>query len=564
MSVWTPRYPKWRLRHEGAYTSLLDVLLEIRGLAPADVANTPDVLHDPLLMRDMDRAVETIRGAVDGGRRIVVHGDYDVDGVTSTALMLDYLERLGADALPVLPHRTRDGYGLKPAGVERAVELGAGLIVAVDNGISAFDAVAEAARAGVDVVIVDHHLPHEKLPEAAAVVDPNRPDCPYPFKGLAAVGLVFKLVQAASDGTMESAERRRYLNGLLDLVALGTVADVAPMIGENRFLTRHGLRVLARGDRPGPAALRQVAKAGGREVDATAIGYILGPRLNSAGRLASADLALELLRTADRQEAVSLAEELDGLNRRRRDLQDAGVEAAFEQVESAGLAERKIVVVRGDDWHLGVIGLIAGRLAEAFGRPAAVCSGARRDGLLVGSARTAAGYDIGEAIFRAAEYLDGYGGHAAAAGFQLEEGRFEAFRGQLEADAERSLSDEDLEAELVIDAELEASDVALDTVERLAELAPFGAANEAPRFMARNCRVESVRTVGRESEHLKLRLDAGRGVADAVWWREGARAADLQPGDRLDAAFVLEANHWNGRTRLQLRLDDLRLATPAS
>jgi len=560
VSSLTPRCGKWHLRHDGDYESLAEVLLANRALAPDDISNSPDLLHDPFGMHDMGEAVERIGRALDGGEKIVVFGDYDVDGVTSTAVLLDFLRGRGSEVEALLPDRFRDGYGLRPEAVDRAIERDARLIVTVDNGISAFEAVDRARQAAIDVVVVDHHRPLERLPDAVAVIDPNRADCPYPFKGLAAVGLAFKLVQAMSLERVPAAERRPYLNGLLDLVALGTVADMAPMVGENRLLTRHGLQVLARGARPGLKALLGVAGAGDKPVDATTIGFQLAPRLNSAGRIGSADLALDLLMTSEPAAAVGLAAELDALNRRRRELQDEGLAVAEAQVEREGLAENRILVVHGDSWHLGVVGLIAGRLAETHRRPTVALTAGRGDGTYVGSARTAGDYDIGAAIFRCADHLVQFGGHAAAAGLTVTAENLPALLAQLTADADQLLPATPPEPELEIDLVLLPADISLGTVTALGRLAPFGTGNEAPIFMARDCRVNRVRAIGRDGSHLKLELTSGGVSHDAVWWREGDRAAQISVGDRLDAAFSLESNTWNGRTRAQLRLEDLRSA----
>ena len=523
-------------------------------------------------MKDMDRLTERIVTAVRSGERIVVFGDYDVDGVTSTAVLMDLLERVGADVVSILPDRHQDGYGMKPPGVRRAIEAGARLIVTADNGISSFEAVEAANAAGIDVLVTDHHQPQERLPDALAVVNPNRPDCGYAFKGLAAVGVAFKVVQALSQTLVEASERRAYLNSLLDLVALGTVADVAPMLGENRLLTRRGMQILDRTQRPGLQALKAVAGADTRPVDTTAIGYFLGPRINSAGRLASADLALDLLRTSEANEAARLAERLNALNRQRRELELAGVKHAVEQVESMGLGQNRILVVKGESWHLGVVGLIAGRLAEQYGRPGIACTEVRGDGSFTGSARSAAGYNMAEGIFRCADLLTEYGGHADAAGFTGPLGHYEAFKARLEADAADRVLDEDLRTRLELDATLQPMEISLETVSALSALAPFGRGNEAPLFMVQDCTIERAIAIGKGA-HLKMNLDTGSSAArpdgsarsspricDAVWWGKGELAGRLRRGDRVDVACALEANTWNGRTQVQLVLEDMRPA----
>ena len=553
------RYPIWYLRHTGDYDTLVDVILANRSLSSDDLSDSPDTLQDPFLMRDMDRAVARILKAIRNRERIVVFGDYDVDGVTSTAVLLDFLDRVGADATFLIPERFRDGYGMKPPGVRRALEKGARLIITADNGISSFEAVDEANRAGVDVVVVDHHHPQEKLPEALAMVNPNRADCAYPFKGLAAVGVAFKVVQALSPEFLPAEERRRYLNSLLDLVALGTVSDVAPMVGENRLLVRRGMQVLGQTERPGLLALKEVAGSADRPADTTAIGFFLGPRLNSAGRLASAALALNLLRTKDTGEAAQLAAQLNALNTQRQDLQGTGLIEAEQQVVSEGLDTHRILIVQGDEWHLGVVGLIAGRLSEKYWRPALVCTDYRKNGIYTGSARSAGGYNIVEAIFRCADLLTEYGGHADAAGFSVPAENYDAFRTRMIDDANRLLPEENLTPRLELDAVLQPCDISLETVSALSRLAPFGSGNEAPLFMATDCRIEKAHAVG-QGAHLKLSLNTGERVCDAIWWRHGERVYELFPGDRVDVAFALEANTWNGRTKAQLVLEDMRPA----
>lgn len=554
------RYPTWRLTHAGPYDSLVGVLLANRRLGGDDVSDSPEILHDPELMRDLPRAAQRLEEAVRGGERIVVFGDYDVDGVTSTALVTDFLGRTGADVRPLLPHRMRDGYGLKAGAVERILAEEPDLVVTADNGVGAHEAIAVLGRAGADVVVIDHHHPPERLPDAVAVIDPNRADCPYPFKGLAAVGVAFKLLQALSAAFLDGDERRRYLNDLLDLVALGTVADVAPMVGENRLLTRRGLAILATTARPGLAALKAVAGVDGSQLDETAVSFFLGPRLNSAGRLADAGLAYSLLATTSHGEAGRLAAELDELNARRRQLQELGSEEALEQVVDGGMADQPILVVRGESWHLGVVGLIASRLAEAHHRPAAACTAVRGDGTLTGSARSVGGYHLAEGIGRCAELLTDCGGHSEAAGFSLEADRFEAFRERLVADGRERIAAEDLVPRLDLDCALEPRHLDLEVAHQVAALAPFGAGNPAPRFLIPGCQVIRVRTVGQEGAHLKLRLRRDDRFVDALWWRRGEAASLLSPGDRVDVASTLESNTWNGRTHLQLVVEDLRPA----
>ena len=550
------RYPIWHIRHQGTYESIPDVYLSNRNLTSHQIDNSADHLHDPYLMHDMERGVSRIEKAIRAGERITVFGDYDVDGVTSTALLLDFLDTVSANAQPLLPDRYKDGYGMKASTVETAISDGARLIVTADNGISAFDAIEKAQGVGVDVVVIDHHQPQDRLPVAHAIIDPNRPDCEYPFKGLAAVGVCFKVIQALSERFMEGEERRRYLNGILEFVALGTVADMAPMMGENRILTRRGMQGLEKSERPGIRALKSISSTKGK-IDSTSIGFFLGPRINSAGRIENANVALDLLRATNPLDAARLAEQLNALNLQRQELQQAGIEEAEHQVIEHGLADHRMILVKGDDWHLGVIGLIAGRLKERYNQPVIAISGAKQD-TLVGSARSAGGYNIVEGIFRAATHLTEYGGHADAAGFSLLPQNFEAFRDQIIADAGEHLSETDLTPRLDLDLTLRPEDISLKTVEDLDAFSPFGPQNEAPRFAAVQCRLDKIDTVGQDAAHLKMQIQTGKTRCEAIWWREGELVYELSRGDIVDLAFTLEARTWNGRTSLQMVLKDMK------
>lgn len=552
------RFPVWSIRHEGPYDSLADVFLANRSLSETDVTNSPDHLHEPQLMVDLPKAVDRIEKAVRSKEPIVVFGDYDVDGVTSAALMLDFLDHVEAEASSVLPDRYRDGYGMKVEGVRRAIDKGAKLIVTTDNGISAFEAIAEAQGSGVDVVVIDHHQPQDTLPDAHAIVNPSRRDCPYPFKGLAAVGVVFKVVQALSERFLEGVDRRRYLNEVLAYFALGTVADMMPMIGENRLLTRRGIQVLDQTNHAGLRALKAVAGGKGKPVDATTIAFFLGPRINSAGRLASAHLALDLLRCRQPVEATRLAEELNELNSQRQVLQSEGVAEAERRVEDEGLDGNRIIVVHGEEWHLGVIGLIAGRLRERFHRPAIATSGARSDAY-VGSARSAGGYNIVEGIFRCADLLSEFGGHADAAGFSLSPDNYDAFRERITNDADSHLNDSDLVPQLEVDVELQPTDLTLQTVETLSTFEPFGPKNEPPRFSLSHCKLSRIDAVG-QGAHLKMQVQVGSQSCEAIWWRQGELVYELNRGEVVDLAFGLEHNAWNGRSKLQMVIEDMRPA----
>ncbi len=549
-------YPVWNVHHSQPYNSLVDALLTVRSLDQAELDVGPEVMHDPANLHDMDRAVERIVRAIRQREKIVVYGDYDVDGVSSTAVMLDFLDAVGADGSYILPDRHVDGYGLKTPGVERAIGMGATLIITVDNGISAFDALELARERGVDVVVVDHHQQLDHLPDALAIVNPNRRDCPYPFKELAGVGVTFKLVQALSSEFFSPEERRRYLNSLLDLVVLGTVADVMPVLGENRVLVQRGLQILNSTPRPGLRQLKAVSGYAEKPVKTTGVGFHIGPRINVAGRLEKPDIALELIRADSDGRAVQLAEELNRLNARRQALQREGMDEAEALVSREDLARDRIVVVLGE-WKLGIVGLLASKLCEKHTRPAVVCSDDAGGGLYVGSARSVPAYNISRGIGACADHLVTYGGHPAAAGFSLKAASFEAFRLQLIEHANTHIQAEDLQAELDIDIELAPGDLDIATIERLAALEPFGNGNEAPLFAIRGSKVLSRRQIGKGGTHLKVELEVEGRHCNGLWWNQGDKADKIHPGQHVSVAFVLEEDTYAGRGAVQMVIKDM-------
>ena len=552
-------FPIWDILCQDPYTSLIDALLKARGLSMGQLEVGPEQLHNPQLLTDLERGVQRIERAVRQREKIVVFGDYDVDGVTSTALLLDCLEHIGAPCDYILPDRHRDGYGIKPPGVGRAMEKGAGLVVTVDNGISAHEALACAAKEGLDVVVVDHHQQHGELPPAHSVINPNRLDCNYPFKGLAGVGVAFKVVQALTQVFMEGTQRRRYLNELLDLVVLGTVADVMPVLDENRVLIQRGLKVIEATKRPGLRHLKAVARCNDRPIDTTAVGFYLGPRINVAGRLATPDLALKLLRAPSDTRAVELAGQLNSLNSQRQRLQREGMKEAEALVDPEDLARDRIAVLLGEGWKLGVIGLIASKVAEKYSRPAVVCTDDKGDGTYVGSARSMHGYDIAAGISSCAQHLIAHGGHAGAAGFSLQAADFEGFRAALIDHANAHIDPGDLKARLEIDLVIRPEDIGGATLEGLARLEPFGNGHRVPVFALRHCKVVGCQRIGKDANHLKLGLEVGGRSCTALWWNQGAAADQLTPGQRVSTAFVLEADNYAGNGAVQLVLKDMHL-----
>lgn len=513
-------------------------------------------LHPPEALADASRAAERILRAVEAGETVLVHGDYDVDGICSAALLTLWIRHLGGRAEPFIPHRLRDGYDLGPAGIRQAEEVGAALIVTCDSGILAHEAVARARTRGIDVVITDHHTPGETLPAALAVVNPNRSDCTYPDPRLAGVGVAFKLCQLL--GRLRGRPETELLEHL-DLVALATVADLVPLKGENRVLVRYGLRVLGQNRRPGISALLDVTELAPAEVDAGKVGYVLGPRLNAAGRMGSAMDALELLLTTDPARARELAGHLEGLNALRREEDARTRDEALEHLAQDFDPARDFgVVVAGEGWHPGVIGIVASRVVERIHRPTVILS--VENGRARGSARSIPGVHLLEAVRAGGSHLTRFGGHRQAAGLDVEVERIPSFRqafndavqDQLQGQVPRPLARGDLALSLD-----EATD---ELVHLLQYVGPFGIGNPEPIFWARGLAVSGgARIVGKG--HLKLRLREGGHELEAI----GFGLGDDMPPERVgagpvDVLFRLRTNEFRGIRSLQAHLKDVRLA----
>ncbi|MDP6363386.1 MAG: single-stranded-DNA-specific exonuclease RecJ [Candidatus Poseidoniia archaeon] len=545
---------QWRFLSEEPPADVVELLLAQRGLTGAErdafLHPSLDQLHDPFLLSAMEAAVEKLEWARTWQQPVTVFGDYDCDGVTSTVLLYSLLKQAGMQVDYHVPHRIDDGYGLTEAGVEKVHTRGSRLIVTVDNGISANAAVARANALGMEVVITDHHKQEGELPPAAAVVNPNRKDNEYPFRAIAGVGVAYKLCCALAPRILPAGDATTFLAEALDLVTLGTVADMMPLVDENRALVAHGLARVAATKRAGIQALIEQARAK-RELDPADIGFKLAPRINAAGRMEGADIALELLLAPDLAAARPLAEKLTGLNAKRQAETARCEELALDLAEAQ--AGKDFIVVWHPGMHAGVMGLVASHIMRRYHRPTLVL---RLDGDAAGgSARSIPGYDLSAAFDRYKALLDGGGGHAMAAGCHLPAANLEPLREALMADATERLTDEMRQPLLEIVTPLEAGRLDLQFMAQLERLAPFGQGNLAPTFALLDCEVQSVRTMGRDSDHLRLSLAR---CPDAIGWGMGDRAETLMPGDRVDVAFRLERNRYKGRETLQLLLQDLR------
>lgn len=552
----------WRLREldEAAAEAVADRLgldrvtarvLVGRGLDTPEAARAflepgLDELHSPFLFAEMEAAVDRVLRAVERRERVVIHGDYDVDGISGTVLLVTVLRHLGADVDFILPHRVEDGYGLTEAGVRRAADMGAAVLIAVDCGITAHGACSVAVDLGLDVIIVDHHLPQGGAPDACAILNPRMPGAGYPEEDLAAVGLAFKLARAVLErhpGTTLSGI------SMLKLVALGTVADLVPLRGENRVMAYHGLASLRDVVNPGLRALLDVSGVDPRSVTAGDVGFRLAPRINAAGRIGHPRDAAELFLTTDPARARRLAGHLQNLNAERQGLE----RQVFEQAVEGGLGEDPIVVVGGKDWHRGVIGIVASRLVERTGRPSMVCSLDER--YAHGSARSVPGFDIVGALGSVRDLLEEFGGHRQAAGFRLPVDRFEEFRLQVNA-AAAGHDPAELRAVLECDAELDIRAVTPQLAMELDRLAPFGIGNPRPRFLLRDVRLSApVETI--KEEHMKLRLRGDTEEIEALGWRRGHLAAALRGAESVSMVATLRVRRWGGRLSPQLEIEDI-------
>jgi single-stranded-DNA-specific exonuclease len=513
-------------------------------------------IHPPETMAGMGDAVARLRRAVERGETILVHGDYDVDGICATALYVRALRMMGARAEAFVPHRLTDGYDLSDAGIRTASEVGARLILTGDCGIVAHEAIERARQAGIEVVVTDHHTPGPTLPTAVAVVNPNRADCPYPNKGLAGVGVAYKVCCALAAEVGFPAER---LACLVDLVAVATIADMVPLTGENRALVRWGLKVLPSTPNPGlRALLRSTGLADKPEINAGQVGFILAPRINAVGRMAEALLGARLLLTDDAREADEIAAILETENRARQELDGRTLSQAMAMLDREYDAVRDWgVVLAGEGWHPGVIGIVASRVVEQIHRPTVMIA---LDGQAEGrgSARSISGFDMYLGMRACAPHLVRFGGHRAAAGCSIRPERVEGFRQAFNEQAHAQLTRELLVPELRIDLEVRLHEADAELLRLLRHAAPYGQGNPTPVFAVRGVGIASYpRIVGRN--HLKLTLASGGTRLEAVGWGMGDRLRDVNPAlGPIDVAFKLEENHWNGRTTLQARLVDLR------
>ena len=566
------KYKKWNLPasvpsadalEEAGYPALLSAVLASHGITDGPAADDFLKIEDslslsPLLMKDMDRAVVRIRAALDAGEHMAVFGDYDVDGITATAILVDYLRRCGAQVSHYIPRRIEDGYGLSADAMRTLRGQGITLVITVDCGITGVEEVDFAASLGMDVVVTDHHECKDELPRAIAVVDPHRPDCPYPFKHLAGCGVALKLVLAL--GGEDRAEE--LLTRYSPLAAVGTVADVMRMSGENRTIVARGLAHIADNDFIGLQALLQETGLDQKEITSVQIGYVLAPRINAAGRMGEADRAAELMLCKDPVLARELARELCQLNRQRQTVEQEIYAQAIAMIEEMPAEERNALVLADSGWHQGVVGIVASRLSEKYACPSFMIHLSGHTGK--GSCRSWGGFNLFAALEECSDLLLGFGGHELAAGFTIKEDKIPAFRKRMNVCVQRFLGGRPAASALDVDVVLRRPElITLWEVEQLRRLEPYGNGNNRPLFCLLGVTLDRVQGVG-QNRHLKLRFSKGTVQLEGIFFSTTAQQCPCQPGGRVDVAFYLQINEFRGSRTVQLQVVDLRPSLQSS
>lgn len=535
----------------------LAMLMNIRGLDDAahlrEFLGEGEPLSDPFLLKDMDKAAARITRAVDNMEKIAVYGDYDADGVTSTAMLYSYLETRGADVIFYIPQREGEGYGMNIGAVEHLKEQGVSLIVTVDNGISSVQEVARANELGIDVVVTDHHRPQEILPDAVAVVDAYRPDDTSPYKHFSGVGIAFKLLMALEDGAGDVED---LLEAYSDLAAIGTIGDIVPLTGENRTLIRAGLERLSQSDRPGVQALLENAGIAGKALTSTNVAFTLVPRINATGRMGAPERAVRLLISGYEEEAEVLSEEICADNEERRRVEAEIAEAAFADIEAKGYMKDRVVVVDGENWHHGVIGIVASRVTERCGKPCMIIS--RGETEAKGSGRSIEGFSLFEAICACGDLLLKFGGHPMAAGITLKPENIEAFRKRINQYAAEHFPQMPTQT-VTLDCKLNPAALSVSMAQSLTQLEPFGNGNPQPVFGLFNMELSNVTPVG-GGGHLRLTLEKNGAVITAMRFNTKPEELPYHIGDKIDLAVQLEAREFRGQPSLTVIVRDMKFA----
>ncbi len=549
-----------RLKSEFKTTTIIARVMANRGINSLESSRnffSPDLeqFHDPFLLCDSEKAATLIKVHIEAGNLIIIFGDYDVDGTTAASMLFLALKSLGAEVETYIPNREQEGYGLSKKGLDYAKSAGAKLLITCDCGINAFSEVEYATSLGLEVVITDHHTPDQTLPDAQAIVNPKRRDCPYPFTGLSGGGVAYKLVIALNSLMGRPSED---MHEYLDLITLGTAADMVPILDENRSIVYHGLQLIQNSTRPGLKALLAKSNLRNGSLTVGQIVFWLAPRINAAGRLGDANRSVELLTTKDKKRAEFLAGELDQENQRRQLIQQEVVDDALRMVNSRiDLNRDKAVVLSGHNWHPGVVGIVASRIKEEFNRPAVIVS-FDENGMGKGSARSIKEFDLYEALSATRQYLDGYGGHPMAAGLTVTEDKFENFSKAFTKYANEKIEDQSLIPSIVVDGVMDLNDITPRFMEFLEKLGPYGPGNMRPKFAARGLTIAGHPRVIGNGDHLRFRVRQGRTLFDAIAFNQAREYEKLITGLPIDMAFVVETNEWQGQKFIQLNVRNIK------
>lgn len=514
-------------------------------------------IHNPMLMKDMQKAAQRIKLAVENKEKIVIYGDYDVDGITSTSLMYLFLTELGADVSYYIPDRIGEGYGMNIMAINKLIKEKTDLIITVDCGITAVGEVEFAKLSGLDIIITDHHTCKDKIPNAYAVVNPKQPDCEYPFKELSGVGVAFKLVLAmAIELGLNTTE---YFKKYCDIAAIGTIADVVPLVDENRVIIDRGLRFLADTKRTGIRNIFEIAGVLGKQITCDTIAFALSPRLNAAGRLGRAETAVELMLETDSEKAYKTAVDLNEENRKRQLTEQEIFNDAMAMIEAdKDFEKKKVIVLAKEGWHHGVIGIVASRINDKFYKPCILIT--HENGVGKGSGRSIDSFNLFDALTDSAEHLIDFGGHSIAAGLSINMDSIEAFDKSINAYADKILNPEDMIPHITIDTPISANDVTLENAKLLLKLEPYGMGNKKPVFSISGIKIMNISQMGNENKHIRLRLVYQNKYINAVGFGMGEYFNLFKVDDIVDIAFIMEVNSYMGTEQVQLQLRDIRLS----
>ena len=510
---------------------------------------TRDDFYDPFLITDMKIAIERIVEAIKEGQKVTIYGDYDVDGITSITVLKSFLKDVGLEASSYIPNRLDEGYGLNKDAIDTIKQSGCDLMITVDCGISAMDEIEYANSLGIETIVTDHHEPGNELPKAYAVIDNKRKDSKYPFRELAGVGVVFKLIQAL--GIRMGLKEESYLK-YLDIVCIGTISDIVPLVDENRVIAKLGMMLVKQTKNIGLKSI--IHSSGYTKIDSNTISFGVAPRINACGRMGKAEEALELFLSSDINEVNDLTKKLNEHNRERQETEKAIFESAIEKIEREHLNDNKAIVVGGKNWHHGVIGIVSSKITDMYFKPSILLS-FEEDGMGKGSGRSIPGFDLHDALMKCSDTVEKFGGHSMAVGITIKKEKLEAFREEFEKIAIENHIDEIMPI-INIDAKINLSDIDKEMVESMKQLEPFGEANKMPIFAFKNLKIDSIRALS-EGKHLKLTLKDTNNIINAIGFNMGHLAEEYRIGDKIDVAGVLEVNTFNGTENLQINLKDI-------